>query len=169
MHCTGSCYGYKAGVGTIHSSVLSLTLLPLDVHFQYNGFLFGILLLSVTRVMQVGVAESGRGLASLPQAHQTHHSSCFSLPLPFLSPSLSPCPLPPSLPTFFPSAAQGRCLQGAFFFAVLLNLKHLFLYIAPAYFVYLLKHYCYHDNSAKAGCDFSKLTAFAKSLITCAI
>ena len=38
---------------------------------------------------------------------------------------------------------QGRCLEAAFLFAVLLNLKHIFLYMAPAYFVYLLKHYCF--------------------------
>jgi alpha-1,3-glucosyltransferase len=38
---------------------------------------------------------------------------------------------------------QDRCLEAAFLFAVLLNLKHIFIYIAPAYFVYLLKHYCF--------------------------
>lgn len=26
---------------------------------------------------------------------------------------------------------------------MLLNFKHLFLYISPAYFIYLLKHYCF--------------------------
>lgn len=55
------------------------------VHFQYNGFLFGVLLLAVTRVF------------------------------------------------------QRRHVEAAFFFASLLNLKHIFLYLAPAFFVYLLK------------------------------
>ncbi|KAF3840487.1 hypothetical protein F7725_006349 [Dissostichus mawsoni] len=40
-------------------------------------------------------------------------------------------------------------LQGALLFAVLLNLKHIFLYVAPAYGVYLLRSYCFtQDNSA---------------------
>ncbi|KAM4727151.1 LOW QUALITY PROTEIN: dolichyl pyrophosphate Glc1Man9GlcNAc2 alpha-1,3-glucosyltransferase [Anableps anableps] len=58
-------------------------------HFQYNGFLFGFLLLSVTRLL------------------------------------------------------QSRHLQGALLFAVLLNLKHIYLYVAPAYGVFLLRSYCF--------------------------
>ncbi|KAM4620943.1 dolichyl pyrophosphate Glc1Man9GlcNAc2 alpha-1,3-glucosyltransferase [Polymixia lowei] len=63
------------------------------IHFQYNGFLFGILLLSVARHL------------------------------------------------------QSRHLQGALLFAVLLNLKHIYLYIAPAYGIYLLKTYCFTQNN----------------------
>ncbi|KAK9448061.1 glycosyl transferase [Limtongia smithiae] len=37
---------------------------------------------------------------------------------------------------------QGKTLQGATLFAVLLCFKHIFLYLAPAYFVYLLRNYC---------------------------
>ncbi|KAI9448232.1 glycosyltransferase family 57 protein [Lactarius indigo] len=58
------------------------------IHFQYNGFLFGILLLSILQ------------------------------------------------------ARQGNLLASGFFFAVLLNFKHIYMYLAPAYFVYLLRAFC---------------------------
>ncbi|KAJ2315051.1 glycosyl transferase [Coemansia sp. RSA 2705] len=58
------------------------------VHFQYNGFLLGILV----------------------------YSLAFAL--------------------------EGRDLLAGTTFAVLLCCKHIFMYIAPAYFLYLLRHYC---------------------------
>ncbi|KAJ2787023.1 glycosyl transferase [Coemansia interrupta] len=58
------------------------------IHFQYNGFLFGMLV--------------------------------YSLVL----------------------AYEGRDLLSGIMFAVLLCFKHIFMYIAPAYFVYLLLNYC---------------------------
>uniref|UniRef100_A0A673B4C0 Alpha-1,3-glucosyltransferase n=1 Tax=Sphaeramia orbicularis TaxID=375764 RepID=A0A673B4C0_9TELE len=61
------------------------------IHFQYNGFLFGFLLLSVAK-------------------HLQH-------------------------------------LQGALLFAILLNLKHIYLYVAPAYGVYLLRSYCFTQDN----------------------
>jgi len=66
------------------------------IHFQYNGFLYGILLLSIQKM------------------------------------------------------TVGNMPQGAFLFAVLLNFKHLFLYIAPSYFVYLLREYCFPTSSTKS-------------------
>lgn len=62
------------------------------IHFQYNGMLFGILLISVAHML------------------------------------------------------QGKFLQSAFWFAVLLNMKHTFMYIAPVYFVYLLRNYCFRST-----------------------
>jgi alpha-1,3-glucosyltransferase len=41
---------------------------------------------------------------------------------------------------------QGRGLLSGVLFAVLLNFKHLFLYFAPFYFVYLLRNYCYSTS-----------------------
>ncbi|KII95236.1 glycosyltransferase family 57 protein [Plicaturopsis crispa FD-325 SS-3] len=58
------------------------------IHFQYNGFMFGILLWSIL------MARDGNKLAS------------------------------------------------GFLFAVLLNFKHIYMYLAPAYFVYLLRSFC---------------------------
>nr|CAG4651857.1 EOG090X06YP [Triops cancriformis] len=63
------------------------------IHFQYNGFLSGILLLAMGSIM------------------------------------------------------QGKHVRGAFWFAILLNLKHIYLYIAPAFFVYLLRNYCLETRS----------------------
>ncbi len=60
------------------------------VHFQYNGFLSGVALMSLGYVL------------------------------------------------------QRKMIWGGILFATLLNLKHIYLYCAPAYFVYLLRHYCFH-------------------------
>ncbi|VTJ69294.1 probable dolichyl pyrophosphate Glc1Man9GlcNAc2 alpha-1,3-glucosyltransferase isoform X3 [Marmota monax] len=62
------------------------------IHFQYNGFLFGLMLLSIARLF------------------------------------------------------QKRHVEGAFFFAVLLHFKHIYLYVAPAYGIYLLRSYCFTAN-----------------------
>ena len=44
---------------------------------------------------------------------------------------------------------QGRHLSAAFWFTVLLNFKHIYLYIAPAYFVYLLRCYVFQSTAGK--------------------
>jgi ALG6, ALG8 glycosyltransferase family. len=55
---------------------------------------------------------------------------------------------------------QGNCYEGAFWFAVLLNLKHIFIYIAPAYFVFLLRNHCFQSTKPASFSTFSlvKLT-----------
>ncbi|KAG0268177.1 glycosyl transferase [Actinomortierella ambigua] len=69
-----------------------------NMHFQYNGFLYGILIHSLV------------------------------------------------------DAKQGKLLRSGILFAVLLNFKHIFLYIAPSYFVFLLRAYCFEnsENSIRA-------------------
>ncbi|TPX59052.1 hypothetical protein PhCBS80983_g02703 [Powellomyces hirtus] len=59
------------------------------IHFQYNGFLYGIQLLSIAAMM------------------------------------------------------EKRHILGGILFAVVLNFKHIYLYQAPAYFVYILRSYCF--------------------------
>ncbi|KAJ8961537.1 hypothetical protein NQ318_014789 [Aromia moschata] len=59
------------------------------IHFQYNGVMYGILLISIAYML------------------------------------------------------QGENLLSAFWFTVLLNMKHIYIYLAPAYFIYLLRHYCF--------------------------
>ncbi|XP_077276015.1 ALG6/ALG8 family glucosyltransferase xit [Temnothorax americanus] len=81
----------------IFLSLCNIGLLIVDhIHFQYNGFLLGILLLSMANVSKIG--------------------------------------------------KQVSVLQGAMWFAVLLNLKHLYVYVAPAYTVWLLKSYCWDSK-----------------------
>ncbi|XP_068120906.1 dolichyl pyrophosphate Glc1Man9GlcNAc2 alpha-1,3-glucosyltransferase [Hyperolius riggenbachi] len=84
------------------------------VHFQYNGFLSGILLLSIARMF------------------------------------------------------QHRHLESAFLFAVLLNFKHIYLYIAPAYGIYLLRTYCFMANNSDGSVrwkSFSVLRFLALAVI----
>ena len=87
----------------------------LDIHFQYNGFLLGMLLLSTIRIMQVKCWI----------ARWCHVTTCC------LAPTL-----------------QGRYMEGGLWFSVLLNFKHIFMYMAPAFFLFLLKYHCFKDKSS---------------------
>ncbi|KAF9516877.1 glycosyltransferase family 57 protein [Hydnum rufescens UP504] len=73
------------------------------IHFQYNGFMFGILLWSVLM------------------------------------------------------AREGRHLASGVLFAILLNFKHIYVYLAPAYFVYLLRVFCLSSTGAFLPAHFISL------------
>jgi len=85
----------KAAHAAALSILLSPGLLIIDhIHFQYNGFLYGILILSIV------LARRPSGL-----------------------------------------------LPSGLLFTALLCLKHIYLYLAPAYFVFLLRAYCLEKSS----------------------
>ncbi|XP_058798616.1 probable dolichyl pyrophosphate Glc1Man9GlcNAc2 alpha-1,3-glucosyltransferase [Phymastichus coffea] len=78
-------------------SLCNIGLLVIDhIHFQYNGFLLGILLISIAKAAKINT--------------------------------------------------ENEVLLGAIFFTILLNLKHLYLYVAPAFGVWLLKSYCFKNR-----------------------
>ncbi|XP_072875816.1 dolichyl pyrophosphate Glc1Man9GlcNAc2 alpha-1,3-glucosyltransferase isoform X8 [Chlorocebus sabaeus] len=93
------------------------------IHFQYNGFLFGLMLLSIARLFQ------RQGLPILSRL--VLNSGGQAILLPRLTKVLG---------------LQKRHMEGAFLFAVLLHFKHIYLYVAPAYGVYLLRSYCFTAN-----------------------
>ena len=85
--------------GPSHAAALSILLSPglliIDhIHFQYNGFLYGLLVLSLVLARK-----------------------------------------------------KSTILISGLLFAVLLCLKHIYLYLAPAYFVFLLRAYCLGPKS----------------------
>lgn len=89
----------EASKRSAHAAALSILLSPAlliidHIHFQYNGFMYGILLLSLV-------------LARSPSTR----------------------------------------LVSGLLFAALLCMKHIYLYLAPAYFVFLLRAYCLGPNS----------------------
>lgn len=45
-------------------------------------------------------------------------------------------------------AAQNHVLLGSAAFAALLNFKHIYLYVAPAFFVYILRRYCLDSSGS---------------------
>lgn len=85
----------KQAHATALSILLSPGLLIIDhIHFQYNGFLYGVLVLSIVLARQ-----------------------------------------------------RSALLVSAIVFAALLCMKHIYLYLAPAYVVYLLRAYCLGPRS----------------------
>ncbi|XP_063497489.1 dolichyl pyrophosphate Glc1Man9GlcNAc2 alpha-1,3-glucosyltransferase isoform X1 [Symphalangus syndactylus] len=93
------------------------------IHFQYNGFLFGLMLLSIARLFQ------RQGLPILSRLVLNSWGQAI---------------LPRRLTKVL--GLQKRHMEGAFLFAVLLHFKHIYLYVAPAYGVYLLRSYCFTAN-----------------------
>ena len=89
------------------------------IHFQYNGFLFGILLLSIAAIMEGSHIQGIKARRLLRSAQ-------------------SPSPVLVNVVFFLASL----------WFSILLNLKHIYVYVAPAYFVYLLRSHCFKKSSA---------------------
>lgn len=92
---TSASVNIQASQAVAISILLSPGLLIIDhIHFQYNGFLYGLLIYSIVLARH-----------------------------------------------------QSTMLYSGILFAVLLCFKHIYLYLAPAYFVYLLRAYCLDPKS----------------------
>ena len=62
---------------------------------------------------------------------------------------------------------NGEDLKGGITFAILINFKHIFLYIAPVYFFYLLGNYCYKLNERPFKDEHSFYKAEFRKWSTC--
>ena len=103
-------------------------LIMLDhVHFQYNGMLLGVLLISIACMVRGGASSSSRASSS----------------------SVSPLPM----------QVVWELLAAATF-AALLALKHLYLTLAPLYFVYLLRRHCFVVVSNYVGGGKNELNGY---------
>ena len=114
-----------------------------DIHFQYNGFLLGILLLALAEAWMV--RRTGR--------HATYANAAVFRAHPRVGPSHAGGG----------RGAQGNAIRAAIYFSVLLNLKHIYLYCAPAFFVYLLRTYCVPNGTANGGFHANSLSTCSPS------
>ncbi|XP_054157959.1 probable dolichyl pyrophosphate Glc1Man9GlcNAc2 alpha-1,3-glucosyltransferase [Oppia nitens] len=80
------------------------------IHFQYNGLLSGILLLSMARIV------------------------------------------------------QKREVEASLWFSILLNMKHIYMYMSPAFFVYLLRNYCFDRHRKFRPINLAKLAVTVLSV-----
>lgn len=99
------------------------------IHFQYNGIMFGVLLLSIAYMLKVFY------IFFLPKL-AIHHFFLF----------------------------KENYLVSAFWFCVLLNMKHIYVYLAPAYFIYLLRNFCIVSTNLTVK-NILQVVAFKKLLI----
>lgn len=92
-------------------TVFNAALLMVDhIHFQYNGMMYGMLILAIVFVLEV----------TLNNKIEIE---------------------PP----------QGRFVWSAVVFSILLNLKHIYIYVGPPFFVYMLRVYCFIPDKGMSG------------------
>jgi alpha-1,3-glucosyltransferase len=109
-----------------------------NIHFQYNGILMGASRwLGCCYAPVLGRWTVGHQLRHLPPSPRTNHPTKTKTRPGLMVLSLL-------------LADEGAFVSSGVLFAVLLNMKHLFAYMAPVYFVFLLRQYCMGGGTTTA-------------------
>ena len=111
------------------------------IHFQYNGFLLGILLASI--------GSKYKKIVSIQIYTHVFNFKIYNV-----------CILIPK------AMMAQQYLISSLLFAILLNLKHIYLYCAPAYFIYLLTTFCRQPGSILMGLSLKRIFVLGVLVLT---
>ena len=131
------------------------------VHFQYNGMLLGILLSSIAMMLQ----------SIKTNYHQQQQQQC-------MIKSLHQTIMTEKTAQINNIDTKKYDLLGAFLFALLLTFKHMYLTLAPFYFFYLLRRFCFttikvptdtatNSNARESKVNQHKILQFSISSLLC--
>jgi alpha-1,3-glucosyltransferase len=120
-------------------------LLILDhVHFQYNGMLLGILLSSIAMLLQSIKVEECEYQHQYQYQHEHQHRHEHQLNVTASTKPNTSTNTSTNNNIHMNNIIMKKFdLLGAILFALLLTFKHMYLTLAPLYFFYLLRRFCY--------------------------